>query len=235
MKFLCLILLISLTLSACSRPAESRTFALSVMLDKNFRQFPCNNVQLSSFSETKFSQEPDRNESCSILKWKTLPEGLYKLTISTTFYTDVIKIIPLFRDQTANIQYPFPVQKSDSFTLAELENADTIQFTFSSSGCFHHSLEKYLITKIKNSTHRDVHYVSEGTLTEASSPKPHFRSATIVDSIFSIQAKCLERKKNHPLLLSTESRTVFILANHKLFSLEFDPLATLETKGLTNN
>jgi hypothetical protein len=157
-----------------------------------------------------------------ICHWDSLESGNYGFQIQTIFCKVQNFPIDLEKDTNIRINGDLEFHKTELIERNELNRADTIEFVYTSDGCFHCYLEKSILIRNKS---RNCYYLTtvsnEGVAGDESIVVEKKIPPNVIDSLFQLE---LDSKTKFDLMLkdgiyksSTTTNRFYLLADNKLF------------------
>jgi len=130
-------------------PKEGHTCNLTVICDSTFNEHIYENVYLISNSDTIYVKGRNYRQGKKGIKIKldSLPSKEYILCLENMFREVQSQKVNLMNDTVISISNRHRYENIKIIPLADLENADTIKFIYSLSGCISHVESFNLIRK----------------------------------------------------------------------------------------
>ena len=140
---------LTVVISCNKLPKEVHTCNLTIICDSTFNENIYENVYLISGSDTIYVKGKNYRQGKKGIKIKldSIPSKEYILCLENMFREVQSQKVNLMNDTVISISNRHGYENINIIPLADLENADTIKFIYSSSGCFSHVESFNLIKK----------------------------------------------------------------------------------------
>ena len=224
MKTILIICLCAITgYSSCTVTPEYTYCNLTITLDSTFDYSILDSLYIFNNQDTStFTATYDTIKKQTLYQCDSLISGTYTVTLKTIFHNEQHLNLTLSSDTSIHIKNALNVQVVKVIDKAVLLESDTIEFVYTSHGCFHRYIEKSILIKDPIQKNYSLHTYSN-TIMDDVEPLNIYKKApySIIDSLFQLQLACngiIEKNRNNGIYISSTTITsLYILADNHLF------------------
>jgi hypothetical protein len=217
------IMMVGLFYTACKTSSEQTLCKLTISLDTSLHDNLIYDTELlgNNFKSNKYWTF-DTITQTKMYQWDSLKKGEYTFKIQSIFSKEQNLKISLLADTKVKLKNDLNFKNVDLLSKSELIKADTVEFVYTSDGCFHSYIESSILIKNKAQNNYKLRTTSDVMNVE---DKPldidKIVESKIIEELLQLQLNSKQEKeinkKDNRFYRSTTTEYLYILANNELY------------------